>query len=96
MITAEERIKELIYCKKKLEHHCVGFDIQEISGKSRISDLVFKRALIVFILRDKGLKLDEIAQILNRTHGAIVNLLKYSTKKEGRDSRYSPIISKLS
>ena len=74
----------------------IQFKIEEIRSPSRLSELVFIRALIVVYLKRRGLTYEDIGIIINRkSHATVINLMKYKTKKQARDFRWDYISNKL-
>lgn len=83
--------EDLAICQRYLARFSISFDIHEIQSPCRESELVFIRALIVFILRQKGYSLARIGKILKRNHTTIMHLEKYLDKKHRSDKRFAAI-----
>ncbi len=79
-----ERLKVLEECQYLLLPHDIYIDIKQICGPSRTDMLIFRRALIVYILRQRGFTLTRIGELLDRDHTTIINLRKYADKKKKR------------
>lgn len=86
--------KELEICHEILNEHNITFKDSDILGSSRLKEFVFIRALIVFILRNKGYSLAKTGQIINRDHATILHAEKYD-RKQGKDKRYAKIIKAI-
>lgn len=75
--TKEIQITELECCKKILSNFNITFNIKDILSKSRKAELVYIRALIVVILREKEYSYSKCGAIINRDHATAIHLLKY-------------------
>ena len=96
-VSPEKRNELLLECRKILTPHFITFDIPDVIGDSRASDLHFTRAIIAYVLKQKGYSLAMIGAVLGgRDHATALNLLNYHKKRIGRDDRYARIIGKLS
>lgn len=85
----------LVHCRRVLKKYDVDFDPRELRSSTRRSGLVYVRALIAYYLRSKDYSLEEIGIVLNRNHATVINLLRYGTKKQGRNQDYSLMIQCL-
>lgn len=83
-------------CANILAGFGIKFSVKDVQGSSRDSRLIFKRALIVLILRNEGLSLQYIGNILHRNHATIINLESYEKGTQCRDKRYTRIKKILS
>jgi hypothetical protein len=69
---------------------------EDVISQSRESHIIFERALVCLYLRNRGMSLWDIAIVINReAHATVINLLKYDTKREGRDPRYRMVADNL-
>lgn len=92
----EEQHRILNECQNILKEYNVVFDIDKIISKSKDSYLVFIRALISFILRNKEeYSLPRIGAVMNRNHSTIISLLKYGEKGHIYSRNYSYVIRQL-
>jgi len=91
MKPTKQQLEELDYCSQLLKEHDIKFKYNELLSPCRKAELVFIRALIVIILRNKGYSLEKTGRILNRDHATILHAEKY-TRKQGRNKKYSSII----
>lgn len=83
-------------CNKLLAKVGVKLNVDGVVGESRVKELNFQRALIVFILRHKGYTFSEIGAFLFRDHSTIINLFNYLNKKQARDERFKYLKKTLS
>lgn len=68
---------------KTLEELCeqVGFTPSEITGSSRVRELVDARQFIAGYYRDCGFSFPQIGEMLNRNHTSICHLINHRAKK---------------
>jgi hypothetical protein len=59
-------------------------------GGSREGEILFHRALLALYFYNSGVgSYASIGALLGRDHATVINLLKYPTKRAGRDGRYA-------
>lgn len=85
----------VLWCQRILLAHGIEISIDEIAGKSRVARINYHRALVVFMLRKKGFKLTYIGSLINRNHATVLNLIKYSTRKQGRNPEYGEVVRNI-
>ncbi len=90
-----EQIKELEICHIILIEYGIEFNNSEILSSCRKKELVFIRALIMFILRKKGYSLEKTGSILNRDHATVIFSQTYG-KSKVHDKRYNKIVKAIS
>lgn len=89
-------IEKLTECQKILSKYGINFQIQDILSPDRSKDLVYKRALIVSLLKARGYSLVKIAGIINRDHTNVIHLLNNYTKRtQGFNKDFIKIISRI-
>ncbi len=91
----KRQTEALNLCRDIFCQHKVDFNLSGILGKSRKAELIFNRALVVFILRQGGYSSIEIGSFMNRDHATVLNLQKYHTRTQARDDRFLYIIREL-
>jgi hypothetical protein len=89
---SELELQKIVHdIKTILRGFSIEFEIEGIRSKSRDSNLVFIRALIVLILKNEKYNWFKIGQVINRDHATCINLYKYDSKNQCRDPRYDEI-----
>jgi hypothetical protein len=83
-------------CEKLLKKVGVKLNIDGVLSKSRIKELNFERALIVFILKSKGYTFGEIGSFMYRDHATAMNLYNYFSRSQARGLRFEKIRKSLS
>ena len=76
------------------------YTIEDLKSKKRDSELIMMRSLVSKILLEQEFTLSGIGDALGgRTHATVINLLKFDTKKQGRDvmrkGAYSKILEQI-
>jgi Bacterial dnaA protein helix-turn-helix len=88
-LTDLDRELMLRECQATLSRFGVTFSIEDVTSKSRKGENIFARALISFILKERGYILSEIGIALgNRGHATIINALKYGKEEKQGSWRY--------
>lgn len=66
-----------------LKNFGIETDYDEITDKCRWAEIVFRRALVAYILSRMGLSTPTIGAIIKRDHATVLNLLKYGMNGSG-------------
>lgn len=76
-------------CQETLSRFNVNFSIIDVISKSRAAEDVFVRALICYILKQRGYNLAQIGEVIGgRTHATVINALKYGEDEKQGSWRY--------
>ena len=100
-IDKKERKKAFDICKKCLKPFFISLKVSAITANGREKEVVFQRALVVFILRKEKYKFTQIAGFLNKHHTTILHLFYqypkyYGTTSSGKlRKEFRQIINKL-
>jgi hypothetical protein len=52
------------------------YNIEQLTSKNRVRDLVYWRQAIMYQLREKGYKLEEIGEAMKRDHATVIHGIK--------------------
>lgn len=88
----ESELKEL---NKLIVKFGVVITSTDIKNTSRISELIFKRAVYFLFLRIKGYTLIEIAKPIGKHHSTVIWSLSYAKRNQGRYPNYKEIYKKI-
>ncbi len=90
-ISKEERLTELAFCSNILKKYSIKFNSDRVLWTSRVTELVFHRALIALILNTRGYSLSYIGSVINKDHATAINLLKYDEKYHFLNDDYNKV-----
>jgi len=80
-------------CRKILRKYNIEFDNNDIWRKDKKAKTVLTRALIVFILKERGCSLVDIGALVNRDHSTVIYLLnKYHPQERTLRQLHKKII----
>jgi len=74
-------------------YNAMRYDLELIRSRSRRVDVVMMRKLACIALKRHGFPYDGIGKFLNRSHCAVLHLVKHSSWARGYDIRFPEILT---
>lgn len=82
-------------CSKTFNSIGIELDLEAVLSKTRVSNIVLQRALIVHILRKRDYSYTEIGSFINRDHATALNLTRYLDANKKKFPIMASLLSKL-
>lgn len=77
---AAENMLMLTKAAAVLSNYGTFIEIEKVLSKNREPEIVYQRALIILVLRQKKISTPKIGTIINRDHATVLYLLNYGNK----------------